>query len=140
MDRAKWILAERARRALLYDDMLTEIEWLETPRAPEGYIHGYQAYVCLFRPAEPTVNNVEQLHQRRNKLMMRLEAKGIATRQGTHAPVILGYYAEKYGLHPAQFPRAYLADRLSLTLPLYVQMTEAEQAEVCRSLREEFDA
>jgi dTDP-4-amino-4,6-dideoxygalactose transaminase len=140
MDRAKWILAERARRALRYDDMLTEIEWLETPRAPEGYIHGYQAYVCLFRPAEPTVNNVEQLHQRRNKLMMRLEAKGIATRQGTHAPVILGYYAEKYGLHPAQFPRAYLADRLSLTLPLYVQMTEAEQAEVCRSLREEFDA
>jgi dTDP-4-amino-4,6-dideoxygalactose transaminase len=140
MDRATWILAERARRAVLYDDMLTEIEWLETPRVPEGYTHGYQAYVCLFRPAEPTVNNVEQLHQRRNKLMMRLEAKGIATRQGTHAPVILGYYAEKYGLHPAQFPRAYLADRLSLTLPLYVQMTEAEQAEVCRSLREEFDA
>lgn len=140
MDRAKWILAERARRALLYDDMLRAVEWLETPLVPDGYIHGYQAYVCLFRPAEPTMDNVEQLHQRRNKLMMRLEAKGIATRQGTHAPVILGYYAEKYGLHPAQFPRAYLADRLSLTLPLYVQMTEAEQAEVCRSLREEFDA
>jgi perosamine synthetase len=140
MDRAKWILAERARRALLYDDMLRAVEWLETPLVPEGYIHGYQAYVCLFCPTEPTIDNVEQLHQRRNKLMMRLEAKGIATRQGTHAPVILGYYAEKYGLHPAQFPRAYLADRLSLTLPLYVQMTEAEQAEVCRSLREEFDA
>jgi perosamine synthetase len=140
MDRAKWILAERVRRALLYDDMLTAVEWLETPLVPEGYIHGYQAYVCLFRPAEPTMDNVEQLHQRRNTLMMRLEAKGIATRQGTHAPVILGYYAEKYGLHPAQFPRAYLADRLSLTLPLYVQMTEAEQSEVCRSLREEFDA
>ena len=140
MDRAKWILAERARRALLYDDMLTAVEWLETPLVPEGYIHGYQAYVCLFCPTEPTIDNVEQLHQRRNALMMRLEAKGIATRQGTHAPVILGYYAEKYGLHPAQFPRAYLADRLSLTLPLYVQMTEAEQAEVCRSLREEFDA
>jgi perosamine synthetase len=140
MDRAKWILAERARRALLYDDMLRAVEWLETPLVPDGYIHGYQAYVCLFCPAEPTMDNVEQLHQRRNKLMMRLEAKGIATRQGTHAPVILGYYAEKYGLHPAQFPRAYLADRLSLTLPLYVQMTEAEQAEVCRSLQEEFDA
>jgi perosamine synthetase len=140
MDRAKWILAERARRALLYDDMLRAVEWLETPLVPEGYIHGYQAYVCLFCPAEPTMDNVEQLHQRRNKLMMRLEAKGIATRQGTHAPVILGYYAEKYGLHPAQFPRAYLADRLSLTLPLYVQLTEAEQVEVCRSLQEEFDA
>jgi dTDP-4-amino-4,6-dideoxygalactose transaminase len=140
MDRAKWILAERARRALLYDDMLRAVEWLDTPLVPDGYVHGYQAYVCLFRPAEPTMDNVEQLHQRRNRLMMRLEAKGIATRQGTHAPVILGYYAEKYGLHPAQFPRAYLADRLSLTLPLYVQLTEAEQAEVGRSLQEEFDA
>ena len=58
--------------------------------------------MCLFCPTEPTMNNVEQLHQRRNALMMRLEAKGIATRQGTHAPVIWGTTQSKYGLHPAQ--------------------------------------
>jgi len=72
--------------------------------------------------------------------MICLEEKGIATRQGTHAPVIVGYYAEKYGLRPEQFPNAYLADRLSLTLPLYVQMTDAEQALVCENLREGLDA
>jgi len=65
---------------------------------------------------------------------MRLEAKGIATRQGTHAPVVLGYYAEKYGLRPEQFPNAYLADRLSLALPLYPQMTEVEQNRVVTEL------
>ncbi len=67
--------------------------------------------------------------------MMRLEEKGIATRQGTHAPVIQGYYVEKYKLRPEQFPNAYLADRLSLTLPLYVQMTEAEQEMVINELK-----
>jgi dTDP-4-amino-4,6-dideoxygalactose transaminase len=72
--------------------------------------------------------------------MMKLEEKGIATRQGTHAPVIQGYYSKKYDLRPQQFPNAYLADRLSLTLPLYVQMTESEQALVVNELTKAFEA
>jgi perosamine synthetase len=140
MERAKWILAERARGARLYDEVLAEVDWLRTPEVPEGYVHGYQAYVCLFCPDEPTLNNVERLYRWRNELMLQLEAKGIATRQGTHAPVIVGYYVQKYGLGPEQFPKAYLADRLSLTLPLYAQMTDAEQELVCHSLQEALDA
>lgn len=138
MDRAKWLLAERARRARLYDEMLAGLDWLQRPAVPQGYVHGYQAYVCLFNPEQPTLDNVAQLHERRNELMLRLEAKEVATRQGTHAPVILGYYAEKYGLRPEQFPNAHVADRLSLTLPLYPQMTDEEQNFVCRSLGEAF--
>jgi dTDP-4-amino-4,6-dideoxygalactose transaminase len=41
--------------------------------------------------------------------------------------VTLGYYATKYGLRGEDFPNALLADRLSLSLPLYAQLTEAEQ-------------
>jgi dTDP-4-amino-4,6-dideoxygalactose transaminase len=67
--------------------------------------------------------------------MAGLETKGIATRQGTHAPVLQGYYAEKYGLQSEQFPNAYIADRLSLTIPLYVQMTETEQIMVFSELQ-----
>lgn len=140
LERAKWVLAERSRRARLYDEMLADVRWLQRPLAPGGYIHGYQAYVCLFRPEEPNLSNVERLYKQRNELMARLETRGIATRQGTHAPVILGYYAEKYALRPEQFPNAYIADRLSLTLPLYPQMTDEEQDLVCRGLREAFDA
>ena len=136
MDRASWILDIRSQRAQHYDQLLTKVEWLETPRVPDGFVHGYQAYVCLFRPEEPTLNNVDQFHQQRNELMIQLEAKGIATRQGTHAPVLQGYYTEKYALHPKQFPNACLADRLGLTLPLYAQMTDVEQALVCQSLRQ----
>jgi perosamine synthetase len=54
--------------------------------------------------------------------------------------VILGYYAEKYGLRPEQFPSAYIADCLSLTLPLYAQMSDTEQDLVCQSLWEALDA
>lgn len=140
LDRASWILAERARRADRYDTLLSQLKWLRTPVVPEGYVHGYQAYVCLFAPEPPTLANVERLHQQRNALMAQLETKGIATRQGTHAPVILEYYAQKYGLRPEQFPNAYLADRLSLTLPLFATMSDEEQDEVCRQLREAFRA
>ena len=110
MERAEWILDERRCRAQRYDEILAEVDWLALPRVPDGYKHGYQAYVCLFCPEEPSIANVEQLHRQRNNLMMQLEIKGIATRQGTHAPVTLGYYTEKYDLRPEQFPSAYLAD------------------------------
>jgi dTDP-4-amino-4,6-dideoxygalactose transaminase len=97
-------------------------------------VHGYQAYVCLYAPEEPSLRNVAALHERRNRLMARLEAQGIATRQGTHAPIALGYYARKYGLHREAFPNAWLADQLTIALPLYPQLSEAEQDSVVAAL------
>ena len=119
--------------------MLADVEWLCRPVVPDGHEHGYQAYVCLFRPEDPGWHNVDRLHERRNGVMACLESAGIATRQGTHAVVIQRYYAEKYGLRKEDFPNAYFADRLSLAVPLYPQMTDAEQAEVCDRLREALD-
>lgn len=138
MGKLQHILERRIALARRYDQALQSIEWLETPYTPEGYVHGYQSYVCLFQPEEPKMGNVEELHERRNVLMERLEDKGIATRQGTQAVHVLGYYRQKYRLQPADFPNAYLADRLSLTLPLYPQMTEAEQTLVVAELERAF--
>jgi perosamine synthetase len=139
MERAKWILEERSKRVHLYNEMLKDVEWLELPEVPNGYIHGYQAYVCLFRPQEPILKNVDRLYRQRNNLMSRLEEKGIATRQGTHAPVIQDFYSEKYHLRAEEFSNAYLADRLSLTLPLYPQLTEAEQSFVVDELKNTYE-
>jgi dTDP-4-amino-4,6-dideoxygalactose transaminase len=135
MDRLVWILDERRKRAEAYDGALADLEWLRTPVVPDGDVHGYQAYVGLFAPEQPTLAKVETLHEQRNDLMARLEDRGIATRQGTHAPVILGLYAKKYGLRPEQFPNAVICDRLTLALPLYAQMTDAEQDTVIAALR-----
>lgn len=134
MDRAEWILAERIRHAREYDRRLAEFDWLRTPIVPEGYVHGYQAYVCLFRPEEPSASNVERLNEQRNEIMTRLEERGISTRQGTHAVVIQGYYAQKYDLKPEDYMNAYMADRLTLALPLYPQMTEEDRTRVIEEL------
>ncbi len=134
MDRAAWILSERARLARRYDELLRGIAWLRPPVVPAGSVHGYQAYVCLYAPEEPSLYNVAALHERRNRLMARLEGQGIATRQGTHAPIALGYYARKYDLRVEAFPNAWLADQLTIALPLYPQLTEAEQDSVVAAL------
>lgn len=134
MRRAPEVLAGRAARARRYDEALKDVAWLDLPAVPEGSVHGYQAYVTLFRPERPTSNNAAALHERRNTLMAALEAKGIATRQGSHAPVLQRYYADTYDISPDRFPNARLADLLTLTLPLYPQMTDSEQSFVVDSL------
>jgi perosamine synthetase len=134
MDRAGWILAERTRVARAYDERLEPFDWLSRPIVPLGYDHGYQSYVCLFRPEPPTSANVDRQRERRNELMATMEAAGIATRPGTHAAALSRYYRERYSLEPGCFERAHTAESLSLSLPLYPQMTEAEIDMVCSSL------
>jgi perosamine synthetase len=136
MERVEWILERRRAIATRYDEALADIGWLRTPTTPNAYVHGYQAYVCLFAPEEPTLENVDELHRRRNRLMARLGERGIATRQGTHAAVLQDVYARRYDIRPEQFPNAYFADRLSLALPLYPQLTDAEQETVVEALSE----
>jgi dTDP-4-amino-4,6-dideoxygalactose transaminase len=134
MGRLEWILTQRARRAAVYDEAFARLGWLKPQKVPKGFRHGYQSYVCLFAPEEPSLKNVERLNRHRNALMDRLEAEGIATRPGTHAVHMLTYYREKYGLKPEDLPNAYLADQLTLTLPLYAEMTEEEQQYVIEHL------
>jgi perosamine synthetase len=134
MSRLRGILDRRRQLASFYDAALREFGWLQTPARPSGSVHGYQSYVCLFTPETPSLGNVERLHGQRNRLMLELEEKGIATRQGTQAVHTTTYYRERYGLSPEDFPNSYIADRLSLALPLYPQMSEAEQSAVVSAL------
>jgi perosamine synthetase len=136
IERAAHILAERRRRARIYDEQLAGLGWLRTPYTPPHMEHGYQAYVCLFTPQEPSLQNADELEERRNALMARLDATGIATRQGTHAPVLREVYRTRFGIDPRAFPNAMLAEKLSLALPLYPQMTDDDQARVIDALRE----
>lgn len=134
MDSLEWILEQRRRIASAYDEALAGLTWLRTPATPEGYLHGYQAYVCLFAPEEPTIDNVDRLHEQRNEVMASLEERGIATRQGTHAAFIQDVFAHKYALRPGDHPNAYVCDRLTIALPLFPQLSEAEQQTVIDAL------
>jgi perosamine synthetase len=139
MEKASRIMASRRAAAARYDHLLKEFDWLELPYSHPDYVHGYQSYVCLFRPEPPDLENCERLFDCRNAMMASLEVKGIITRQGTHAPPHLHYYAEKYGIVPADFPNAYIGERLSLTLPLFAGMTADESEEVVKELALAFE-
>jgi perosamine synthetase len=134
MRKAAAIMAGRREAAARYDALLADVPWLRLPFRHGDYVHGYQSYVCLFEPENATLEGVEAASERRNALMTGLEEQGIITRQGTHSAAHTRFYAEKYGITPEHFPNAYVAERMSLTLPLYAGMTEEEQRTVADAL------
>ncbi len=139
MKKANYILNKRREKANRYNDDLKNIEYLISPFVPEGYIHGYQSYVCLFTNGEDisglNLEKINRLNVLRNKFMDKLERKGIATRQGTHAVHTLGYYKKKYSLKDEDYKNSFAADRLSITLPLYTEMTNKEHDYVVEQLK-----
>lgn len=133
MKRIDSIVKARQKRAEQYNIALDNLEWLKTPYVPEGCKHVYQSYVCRINK-NFFGDNIAQANKFRNRLMENLENKGIATRQGTHAVHMLGFYKEKYGYEHMDFPRAFEADRLSIALPLYPNMSDFQQKYVINNI------
>ncbi len=140
MDQSKEIMQKRRKIAHVYHEELAGIPNLLTPYVPEGYTHGYQSYVCLFGGREMleccVMDKIDATNQKRNLFMQNLENRGIATRQGTHAVHTLGYYRDKYGIYKESYLQSYKADRLSISFPLYPQMTDTELEYVVQTIKE----
>ena len=125
------IIEEKRKLAQTYNGMiLSALNGLITPVEPAGYFHTYQSYVCMLDIRQLGLSSVEEGGVCRNTLLERLENMGIATRQGTHAVHLLGYYRKRFGYKPEDYIHAYACDRLSITLPLYVGMTIEDQTHV----------
>ncbi|MDA2935706.1 DegT/DnrJ/EryC1/StrS family aminotransferase [Patescibacteria group bacterium AH-259-L05] len=127
------ILKKKKALAKKLYSSLKQFPWLKPPIVLKNYIHGYQAFVCLFWPESPfnksgglNIGKLSSLYQKRNKFMDRLEKVGIAARPGTHAVHTTNYYKKKYNIALTDFPNALVADRLSVALPFYPQMTNKE--------------
>jgi dTDP-4-amino-4,6-dideoxygalactose transaminase len=135
MEKFDFILDIRRKKAARYNELLSGIDWLTTPIEPVGYLHTYQSYVCMlrFEGLTSTEGGVK-----RDKILSDLADKGIATRQGTHASHTLECYQKLYSIDTEALPNSYACDRLSLTLPLYVQMTDDEQDYVVEQLKEAY--
>ena len=136
MKKASKIIAARIARAERYHQLLSKEEWLKIPECPKGYIHSYQSYVSLIKfSKKPCVEEILLLNKKRNQLMERLVRKGIAVRQGTHAVHTLGYYRKKYHLKPEDCINSFIAEQLSITLPLYMQMNDEDQDLVIQEIK-----
>lgn len=136
MEKLDGILAARKEKAERYRHLLGANRNFILPGQPDGYHHGWQTYATLFTAGyeiaqlasdQKLVDHVSKL---RRELMQELEQSGIATRQGTHAVHTLTYYREKYGYELFEFPMCYLADRLSLALPLYDSLSDETQTDI----------
>ena len=124
MKKLPWIIQKRIEKAEIYNKELRDIDWLKVPWKPNNHKHTYQSYVVLVAGNEL-----------RNKVMVDLADKGISTRQGTHAVHALSYYKKKYHFTDSDLNCSFTADQLTMTIPLYPQMTSLEQEYVIDAIR-----
>jgi perosamine synthetase len=120
-------IRERAQGARYYAEALADVPWLRTQVVPEGYDHAWQAYVCYV--------DQERAPRARNQIMEALQAEGISTRPGTHAVHMLGYYQQRFGLHPDDFPAARDCDRQTMAIPLHNRMGAEDYQYVVEAIR-----
>jgi perosamine synthetase len=120
-------IAERARWAEWYRTELAGINWLRLPDEPLDGRHAWQSFVAYVEPAAAP--------RPRNAIMDALQARGIATRPGTHAMHRLSYYRERYGFAADDFPAATDCDANSLALPLHNRMSAEDYERVVAALR-----
>lgn len=118
---------ERQKWVDFYRRELASLGWLRLPRAPQGYRHGWQSYVCMVDESRAPAP--------RDEIMDRLLAAGVSTRPGTQAVHMLGYYRNKYRLQDDHCPRARDCARYSMAIPLHNRMSEDDYRRVVQALR-----
>lgn len=122
-----FILRRRREIAEYYDRLFEgKSKVIRTPYVPGGYGHAFQSYVCFLDFKEDTAAG----GRRRNAVMERLDGAGVATRQGTHAVHKLDYYQKRFGYRNEDLPSADRCDSLTVSLPVFVEITKAEQEKV----------
>jgi perosamine synthetase len=119
------LLEERRARAERYSSLLASIQQLALPDGGDSGGHTYQSYVVRLIGAD---------RGQRNEVMRRLAERDIETRPGTHAVHRLGFYANRYGYRPQDFPNAALCEDTTITLPLCPGMSDADQHQVVETL------
>jgi len=118
---------ERRYWAQWYRETLGDLDWLRLPEEYAGTRHAWQAFVTYVDPVRAPLP--------RNTIMEHLQARGVAARPGTHAVHMLGYYAERFGLRPDDYPAARDCAAHSMAIPLHNRMREADYAAVAESLK-----
>ncbi len=108
------LLAERTRIAAGYTERLEHLPVL-LPRADEGDVHGWQAYVLQV--------------EGRDRVLAELRAQGIEAQIGTYALPLLHAYRDQ-----GDFPGARRVYERALALPFHTRLTDAELDRVAAAL------
>ncbi len=119
---------ERQKWAQYYRAALSDISWLAMPIIPDNGRHAWQAFVTYVDPKNAPFP--------RNEIMEKLQTAGIATRPGTHAVHMLGYYRDRYKLKAEDFPGARDCDANTMAIPLHNRMTKEDYDYIIKTLHE----
>ena len=119
---------ERDHWARWYMQELAAIPWLRMPQRAADGRHAWQAFVTYVDPARAPLP--------RNDIMERLQRQGIATRPGTHSVHLLGYYRDRLGLTPDDYPGARDCDAHTMAIPLHNRMVADDYAHVVAVLKD----
>ena len=124
LEKLDWIVEERRKIALKYNEAFAGIDFLRLPIEKEGYFTNYQSYSVYLKENAPIS---------RNELMQRLLDAGVSSRRGVMtAHRETAYKDECAGL---SLPVTEDACDRSIILPLYVPMKEEEVNEVIEKVK-----
>jgi dTDP-4-amino-4,6-dideoxygalactose transaminase len=118
---------ERQKWADYYRRELASLDWIRTPAVPRDDRHGWQSFVCYIDETRSPLS--------RNKIMERLEDKGISVRPGTHAVHMLGYYRSRFGCKPDDLPHSKACHDNTMAIPLHNRMTADDYAYVVDAIK-----
>jgi len=126
--RADELHRRRAQWAARYSELLADVEELILPTQQPDRIHSWHLYVIQLK--------LDRIGIDRAGVIDGLKRAGITTSVHWMPLHEHPYYREKYGYQAEDFPVAARLYPELITLPLYPDMTEAEVAYVCDTIKE----
>lgn len=126
MTRLEAYVARRHELAHRYDQMLTDLPVVTPWQHPDGY-SGLHLYVVRLK--------LDQISKSHLDVFNALRAKGILVNLH-YIPVHTQPYYQAMGFKEGDFPEAECYYREAISLPMYPQLTDAQQEEVVTALKE----
>lgn len=125
LDRLPGFLARRRQRAANYTEALSQTPFFVPPMEPKGCESNFQSYMVRMLDDSPVS---------RDELMQKLLDRRISTRRGVMAIHREAPYADADW--DSQLPQTNLTADSTIILPIYDQMTDAEQEFVLEAISE----
>lgn len=129
LPRLEGFLAERARQAARYDELLSGLPGLILPqRVAYPIRHAWHLYTPLV--------DIDRLTISRDRFMEELKKRNIGTGLHYAAAHEFSYYADRFGWRPEDFPEAHFVSERIVSLPLFPGLSDADQDDAVAAVRE----
>jgi dTDP-4-amino-4,6-dideoxygalactose transaminase len=115
MKKLEKIIEKKTQLIKIYEKLLSDIEWVKIPRAPEYGRHVWQTYHVML---DRNIN--------RTKLINYLRNNGIETNYGAYSVHREPYYKRKYNFDDKEFINSIRAADFGLALPLHSKLKQSD--------------